>query len=245
MKSLAKQMFVEMKLYIREPQAFFFTLIFPLIILFVFGEIFGNDPYRELGGRGNMDVSIPGYIVMVIGTTALLGIPITLASYQERGVLRRMQATPVSPAFLLVVQVLVQLLMTGIGICMLVIAGRWAYDLYLPNAPVAVGTAILLSCLGLFSIGFMLAAIASTARGAQVVGMSLYFPMLFMGGAAIPLAHLPDSIQRVSDFLPLTHAVKLISNLWFGDGWTLSAVLFMGVCLIMGVTVTAFFFRWR
>jgi hypothetical protein len=38
---------------------------------------------------GTVDVSTPGYVAMIVGTTGMIGLPITLASYRERAVLVR------------------------------------------------------------------------------------------------------------------------------------------------------------
>ncbi len=47
-----------------------------------------NEPTPFLGGHGNVDNSVPGYIAMIIGTTALIGLPVTLSEYREQGILR-------------------------------------------------------------------------------------------------------------------------------------------------------------
>src|SRR5690349_6986990 len=99
-KQLWKITRVEALLMLREPMATFFILLFPLLILFVFGSIFGNDPFPGTD-VGTVDVSIPGYMAMVIGTTAFMSIPVALATYREQGVLRRLRATPLKPAILL------------------------------------------------------------------------------------------------------------------------------------------------
>ena len=49
MRGLRKLMLIELKLFLREPEAFFFTLIFPMIMLFVFGSIYGNEPAEFYG----------------------------------------------------------------------------------------------------------------------------------------------------------------------------------------------------
>ena len=54
-----------------------------------------------LGGRGNVDNSVPGYIAMVIATTGMMSLPIGRATYRELGVLRRYRATPLRPQTLL------------------------------------------------------------------------------------------------------------------------------------------------
>ena len=81
-KQLLKLTRVEALLMLREPMATFFILIFPLLVLFVFGSIFGNEPFPG-STLGAVDVSTPGYMAMVIGTTALMSIPVALATYRD------------------------------------------------------------------------------------------------------------------------------------------------------------------
>ncbi len=45
MKSLLKMTWMEAKLFLREPVGAFFTLVFPLMMLFLFGSIYGNDAH--------------------------------------------------------------------------------------------------------------------------------------------------------------------------------------------------------
>ena len=47
--------------------------------------------------------------------------------------------------------------------------------------------------------------------------MVIFYPMMFLSGAGMPLEILPASIRRVSEFLPLTYAARLLRGLWFGD----------------------------
>jgi ABC-2 type transport system permease protein len=236
-----------MKLYLREPMATFFTLVFPLMMLFLFGSIYGNEPTPYFGGRGSVDVSVPGYIAMVIGTVGLLSITIQMATYREKGVLRRYRATPVRPQAILGAEVLVNFVMTLLGTVLLVVAGVLVYDLQFDGNALAVFGAFVLSALSFFAAGFVIAGVAPTARFAQVAGMVIFYPMLFLSGASIPLQELPEAVRSFSRFLPLTHVVTLLQGLWFGEPWgdhlTELAVLF-GV-LIGGVLLSAKTFRWE
>ena len=59
MKSLLKMTWMEAKLFLREPVSAFFTLVFPLMYLFLFGAISGNEPTPQFGGQRTIDASIP------------------------------------------------------------------------------------------------------------------------------------------------------------------------------------------
>jgi ABC-2 type transport system permease protein len=245
MKALTKMTWVELKLKLREPVGTFFTLVFPLLLLFLFGSIYGNEPTPFLGGRGNVDNSVPGYIAMIIGTTGMIGLPIALSVYRENGILRRFRATPLTPITVLGVQVLVNLAVSLIGIGFLVMAGIFVYDLTLPAAPLGALLAIIIGGLSFLSVGFVLASLMPTATAAQAVGMALYFPMLFLSGAGLPRQILPDRLVDFSRFLPLTHVVDLLQDLWYGNGWNVTALLVLAGITVVATAVSVRTFRWE
>ncbi|MEN4011416.1 MAG: ABC transporter permease [Chloroflexota bacterium] len=55
-----------------------------------------------------------------------------------------------------------------------------------------------------------------TARTAQVVAMALLYPMLILSGAAWLRELMPEAVQQVAIFLPLTYVVNLLRGLWVG-----------------------------
>ncbi len=245
MKSLQKMILVEFKLFLRQPIAAFFTLIFPLFLLFLFGSIYGNEPDPLFGGRGNIDVSVPGYIAMIIATSGLMNLPSVLATYREQGVLRRYQASPLPTFTLLLAQVIVSALTAVVGGGLLVATAVFVYDLVLPVSPWATLLAFVLGSLSFFALGFLLAGVLPTSRAATAVGMALLYPMIFLSGAALPRQILPENIQRFSDWLPLTHVVNLIQDLWYGGNWNMTALtIVMAVMLIAGLAATRTF-RWE
>lgn len=245
MQALIKMTWVELKLKLREPVGTFFTLVFPLLLLFLFGSIYGNDPSPFLDGRGNVDNSVPGYIAMIIGTTGMIGLPIALSVYREQGILRRFRAAPITPALILGSQVVVNLIISLIGMAFLIIAGIFVYGLALPEAPVGAFLAVVISGLSFLSIGFVLASLVPTATAAQAVGMALFFPMIFLSGAALPRQMLPDKLVEFSQFLPLTHVVNLLQDLWYGNGWNGTALLVLLGMMVVATAVSVRTFRWE
>ncbi len=247
MKSLWKMTWVETKLFLREPVGVFFTLAFPLLILFLFGSIYGNRPTPMFGGWGTVDISVPAYTAMIIATSGLIGLTITMAAYREQGVLRRLRTTPVSPLIVLAAQVIVLFLVTTLGMILLVIAGRLVYQMRFGGNVLSVFLGFTLSTLSIFALGFVLAGLMPTARTAQVVGMVLLYPMLFLSGAALPRELLPETIKKISTYLPLTYVVNLLRGLWAGEAWS-RHWLDVGVLasiLIIGIVISALTFRWE
>jgi len=242
-----KLAWVEIKIYLRQPQAAFFTIFFPLILLFIFGSIYGNDPNPLFGGRGMVDVSTPAYLAMIIGSTGLLTIAIAVSSDREKGVLRRYRATPLRPAAVLASQIVVHFLMTLLGGILLIAAARLVYGLTFTGRAEMVFLGFTLASLSFFAVGFLLASVARTARTAYILGMVLYFPNLFLSGATIPKETFPAALRSAGKFIPLTHVVNLLQGLWFGNApaeHVLEAVVLAGL-LAVGVVVSAKTFRWE
>lgn len=247
MKSLLKLTWVETKLFFREPIGAFFTLVFPLMMLFLFGSIYGNTPSHYFNGRGTIDISIPAYTAMIIATSGLMSITITMAAYRENGVLRRFKTTPVSPLTILIAQVIVVFAMTLLGMLLLIIAGKLVYHVRFEGNWLSVLGGFTLSSLSFFALGFILAGLMSSARTAQIVGMVLLYPMLFLSGAGFPRELLPAAIIKLSAFLPLTYVVNLLRGLWVGEAWG-AHLLDVGVLvgmLILGVIISTKTFRWE
>ena len=247
MKSLLKMTWMETKLFLREPLGAFFTLAFPLMMLFLFGSIYGNEPTPMFGGYGTIDISVPAYTAMIIATSGLMSITITMAAYRENGVLRRLRTTPVSPLVVLVSQVIVVFAMTSLGMVMLIVAGKLVYHMRFEGNAWSVLGGFVLSSLSFFGLGFILASILRTARTAQIVGMVLLYPMLFLSGAGFPRELLPEAIRKVSTFLPLTYVVNLLRGLWIGQPWSAftSEVIVLAAILVVGVLISIKTFRWE
>jgi ABC-2 type transport system permease protein len=245
MYSLTKLTWMEFKLIFREPVAVFFTLAFPLLLMIIFGTIFGNEPESFLGGFGQIDLSVAGYIAMIIGTIGMLGLPVTLSNYREQGILRRLRATPLQSSSILWSQVIVQTFVAILGILILFIAGKLLFDLRLPTGNLMIVPAIILCALSFFAIGFALAGVLSGPRTAQAVGMALFYPMLFLSGAAVPRFVMPEKVQQIAEFLPLTQVVILLEDLWLKGSWNIPALLVVTAILILGLLISRLTFRWE
>jgi ABC-2 type transport system permease protein len=247
MKSLLKMTWMEAKLFLREPASAFFTLIFPLIYLFMYGMISGNEPTPQFGGQRMIDASIPGLTAVIICITGLMSTTMTMSTYREKGILRRLRTTPVSPLVVLAAQVIVVFAMTTLGMLLLVAAGMLVYHVRFEGNAFSVLAGFTLSSLSFFGLGFILAGTMPTVRSAWVVGMVLMYPMMFLSGAFFTVELLPAAIQRVSAFLPLTYVVNLLGGLWTGQPWG-DHLLDVGVLtgmLLLGIIISAKTFRWE
>jgi len=247
MNSLMKMTWMEAKLFLREPVSAFFTLIFPLMYLFLFGMISGNEPSPQFGGQRTIDASIPGLTAVIICIAGLMSTTMTLATYREKGILRRLRTTPVNPLVVLVAQVIVVFAMTALGMLLLVLAGALVYNVSFEGNVFSLIAGFILSSLSFFALGFIMAGTMRTARSAWVAGTVLMYPMMLLSGAFFTVELMPPFVQKVSAIMPLTYVVNLLRGLWMGQPWgdhLLETGVLAGM-LIVGVFVSLKTFRWE
>ncbi len=236
---------LELKLYLREPSAFFFTVIFPLLLMLLFGSIWGNDPFPG-AEYGYIDAFTSAFIGIVILTAGTMDLTINIATYREKGILKRFRATPVSPVSFLAAEMLSILVISMMGVLLLLLAGVLLFDMQFRGNLLEGFAAFLLSCCGIAGMGFIPASLARTARSGTVISNCLYFPMLFLSGAALPRQMLPDFLKTVSEAFPLTHAIRLMQGIWLGDGILeyKTEMVVLGAMLVAGAFFAGKLFRW-
>jgi ABC-2 type transport system permease protein len=217
------------------------------MLVLLFGAMYGNEPMAQLGGRGSMDISMPGYTAMILGTVGFMNVPIAITAYREMGVLRRFRATPLRPLAYILADVASNLCLTMLGMVGLLAVGKLRYNVRFEGQILPLVTAVVFGGLAMFAIGYVIGSVVPGARPAQVVGMVIFYPMLFLSGASIPLEVMPAGIQRFATFLPLTYVVRLLRGMWFGEAWRahLQETVVLGVVLVFCAAVAARVFRWE
>ncbi|MGB7537871.1 MAG: ABC transporter permease [Anaerolineales bacterium] len=247
MKSFWKLTLAEVKLYFRFPIAAFFTLALMPMILVILGAIFGNEPSPVYGGAGFLDTAVPGFIALVIAISAVMSMPLALANYRERGILRRYRATPVSPAAVLGAQLVTQFAMTILGMLFLILIGKALFNLQFVGNMANVMAVFSLGCLSFFSIGLLLAGVLPNARVGTIVGNLLLQPMVYLSGVTIPREVMSKGMQEAIRFNPLTHVVTLLQGMWRGDAWSQHQpeVVILGAILVVAGVIAVRIFRWE
>lgn len=247
MRSFRTITLVEAKLTARNFYPMFFGLVFPVMLLVTFGSIYGNKPSYVYGGQGTVNASLPAYCVMVVAVTGLMNLPLTMAEYRDRLFLRRLRATPVRPAEYLTAHMVVNAVTTLVGIALLLLVGVTAFHLQLTSHGLLFVGVLLLVMASVYSLGMLIAAVAPNERAATVIANLVYFPMIFLTGATIPLRLLPSGMRHVADALPLTYGVRLLTRAWTGSApgavW-LDVTVLVGV-LLVATAASVRWFRWE
>ncbi|NUT09536.1 MAG: ABC transporter permease [Nonomuraea sp.] len=241
MKGFTRVIAVELTLGLRDPMSAFFALAFPLIMLWVKLRG-GNKPLP--GGAPLVDATVPMLTVFVVGLAALVVLPATLAQYRERGVLKRLRATPVSPVMLFGAQWVAHMLLAVLGTALIALVGVLGYGLGAPADLAGVLLAWLLGALSLGAVGLLLGALVPTGRAATVIGLGLFFPMVFLSGAVIPRETMSGSMRAIGDLTPMAPAVQAIRDGWSGQPASPVALGVMAAVSVVAGVLAVRALRW-
>lgn len=250
MRTFGKLAWIELKLFFREPLNLVFALAFPALVVGILGAVFGNTPTTDedagvvFRGIGPMDYYIPGYIGLAIAAVGLIGVPVHLASYRERGVLRRLRASGLPAWTLLAAQVVVTLVLAVIGAAVLIAIGVLGYDVHGPKSVAGVALAFLASVLSFAAVGVLLGALMPTARAAQGLGLILFFVMMFLAGTDGPRELMGETLRRIGETLLLTHVVTALQNPWVGFATDPVPLVVITGTLVAAAALAIRFLRW-
>jgi ABC-2 type transport system permease protein len=242
MRAMRALSWIELKLFVREPVTVIFTLALPPIVLYVLAEVFGNtpDPAGEVyRGVGPITFYTPAYIGLVIASLGLIGLPVHLASYRERGVLRRFRAARVPVRALLASQLFVLLTGTLAGAAVVIALARFTYDIDGPVSWPGVAFATVLGALSFGAVGALIGVAMPTARAAQGLGVLLWFVMMMVSGSGPPPEVLGSGLRAVANLTPLKYLVVALQDPWLGKGINWYATAVLASLMILAAAVAA------
>ncbi|MFI5259167.1 MAG: ABC transporter permease [Candidatus Limnocylindrales bacterium] len=248
MRRVAKLTFVEIKVFLREPLTAVFSFAFPVLVLLVLGGVFGNTPDptgKVWEAVGPMDYLVPGFLGLVMASIGFISLPVHIATYRERGILRRFRSSSVSPAAILVAQFGVSTLIAVVGSVAILLLGLAIDGAHGPASPIGVLVAFAVCLVAFVAIGIFLGAVMPTAQAAQAVGLVLFFVSEMTAGVGPPREVLPQTLQQVALALPLTHVAIALQDPWIGRGVNLAELGIVAAIAIAAGALAYRTFRWE
>lgn len=247
MKTFSTLFLTETKLMIRDMNNLIFGVGFSVIFAVIMGMIMGGKPAFEGADYSFIEQSFGAVIAIGIGATGLMGLPLALADYRHKKILKRFLVTPVSPAMLLLVQFLVNLLVSLLCLVLVYLVFVLFFDFNMGGSFLYFIPAYLLVLISIFSIGMMLASVSPNLKTATLLCCAFYFPMFFFSGATLPYEIMPAALQKASDIMPLTQGIKLMKAASLGlpvENMTFPVIL-MIVLAVVCILLSIRFFRWE
>ncbi len=248
LKVLGKLALIELKLFLREPMTLVFTFAFPVVLLFVMGEIFGQrrmDPDEVMfRGVAALDYYVPAYIALATMSVGIVMLPARLTAYRAGGVLRRFRASLVPVWAVLGSQVLAGFALVVVAALLVWGFGELVYEVRFPASLPQLAVSFTLSFAAFSALGLLLGAVLPSTRAAQGAGLMLFFVMLFLSGAGPPVEAMSQTMLRIADFLPLTYAVSALQAAWGGFGWPTRDLAVLAAIAVLAGWLSLRVYRW-
>lgn len=247
MKAFKTMFKVEFKLELRCMESIFFGIIFPIAVAVLIGAVYGNKPAFKGANYTMIQASFAGVVAVGICATGLMGIPITISDYRSKKILKWFKVTPVSPMQIIFVEVLICFIVAVISALGVFLACKLVFAYKITGSTIEFMLAFVLVAISVYSIGILIASLSPNMKIANLVCNLLYFPMLFLSGATVPYEIFPESIQKVSNVLPLTQGIKLLKAISLGRPVSnvIFSIVFIIVVAVLCTMISIKTFRWE
>jgi ABC-2 type transport system permease protein len=229
----------ELKLMLREPLTLIFVFVFPVVTMLIIGGSFGTRPSKAFDGVNPSHWYVASYLTVVIAATGLIMVPVHLASYRERGVLRRFSAAGFSRWSYALAEAVTGLVAVAGGAAVLLAVAAPVYGLPPLHDPVAVVTGFSLGAVAFVAIGVLLGTVLPSARSAQAVGLVLFFPSFLLGAGGPPPKVMGSALRSIAGYLPLTRVSDAVRDPWLGIGPATASLVAVAALAIVATVAAA------
>lgn len=226
----------ELRLLGRDPFTLTFVLVFPIVTMLIIGGSFGTEP-DEVFPINPAHWYVASYFTVVIGATGLIMLPVHIATYRERGVLRRFAAAGFPRWSFAIAELALGLVAIVIGGAALLAVAAPVYGIPAVEDPLRVVAGILAASVAFVALGVLLGTLLPSARAAQAVGLVLFFPSFLLGGGGPPPAVMSDVLADIASRMPLALANDSIREPWLGLGNGTGALVAVSVMAVVAVVL--------
>ena len=241
MRNFATLTRTRMQLALRNRMFFFFSVVFPIGMFFLYAGVFAKGSPRVVS-------YFLGPVIAFNVMGSFWGLSVALVMFREQGILRRFHIAPVSAVDMLASSVLANFVLTLPTVCLEILLARLIFHVRDFGDLISLAIFVVVGTISFASLGLVVASVTNTMQETQVINQLIWLPLIFLSGATLPLAYLPQPVQRVALFLPATYLVSALQNAFYGSFpvWHLFVQLFA----LLSWAVLTFFvavqlFRWE
>ncbi|HKT03449.1 MAG TPA: ABC transporter permease [Rugosimonospora sp.] len=195
---------LEVKEFFRQRESVVFTLAFPVILLFLFGSIIGT--YKINGGLTFARYFVPGILAAGMFGVSFQTLAIQIAVERDKGILKRLQGTPMPPASYFVGKIVMVLAMVVFESLVLLVIASVLGKVDLPTTASGWATFAWVTLLGVTAgslLGIAFSSIPRTGRAAPATITPVALILQFISGVYFVFTNQPQWLQHIGAFFPL------------------------------------------
>ncbi|HEY1570557.1 MAG TPA: ABC transporter permease [Pseudonocardiaceae bacterium] len=240
---LVHQVRYEQLSFWRNPQSAFFTFVFPVVIIAIFGAVFnGGGPNSFYYGLTGLQYYVPTIAALSVLGACYSQLAIILAMRRQNGILKRLRATPL-PAWVYFIGLLAHCVVISVIEVVLIVGVGRLYGVPMPTHWTALLVTLVLGAASFCALGVAVASLVRNSEAAPAVVQFILFPLVFISGTYFPIHS--DVLNRIADVLPVRPFNEALLGPFAqhtGFDWPhLAVLLTWGV---VGAVVAVRRFRW-
>ncbi|GIH10124.1 transport permease protein [Rhizocola hellebori] len=250
---------IELKQFFRTRESLVFTLLFPIMLMVIFGSIF-QDIVLNPGQTPEVTLSqyfVTGMIASGLLATAFQNLAITIPIERDRGVLKRYMGTPMPKWVYFAGKVVSVAALAVLATVLLLIVATTFYGISLPSTGQKWWTFVWVTILSLISftlLGIAFSTVARTGRSAPAVVTPVALVLQFISGVFFEYSKLPTWMQQLAAIFPLKWTTQGLRSVFLPDSFAANEVaaswelgktaLVLSAWCVIGLVLCLVFFRW-
>jgi ABC-2 type transport system permease protein len=247
---------LELRLFTRDPGQVAFSFAYPVVMLLIFGSVFGDD--EVFPGIGLRQYFLAGIAAAGVMLTSFQAVGTAITEERDRGDLARLQTLGTPPLAYGIGKAGQVLVTTVLQLVLLLGVAALAYDVPLPTEPDRWLTFAWVVTLGIVAgtlLGLAVGGAMGSARAAGAGIPAIAIVLQFVSGVFFPDSELPGPMEQIAALFPLKWMVQGMRSVFLPDSaaalepagtWEHGrTALVLAAWVIIGAVVMARTFRWR
>jgi ABC-2 type transport system permease protein len=245
---------LEIRQFARQRESVVFTLLFPVILLIIFGSVF-KDTIAP--GVTFSQYFVAGMIASGLVNTGFQALAITIPLERDFGALKRLRGTPMPASSYFIGKVILVSVSMVIQIFMLLGFGLIFFGLEMPtdiNKWITFTWLLLLGSACSTSLGIAFSIVPKSGRGASAVVSPIVIILQFFSGVFLIFTQLPPWMQQIAAIFPLKWLTQGMRSVFLPDSFAAEEVAkswengrtftILMVWLVIGIFFSVRKFRW-
>jgi ABC-2 type transport system permease protein len=247
---------VELRSFAREREALVFIFAFPVLLLVIFGAVFGGQDVE--GGVTFAQVFVSGMIAAGLFGSSFQNLAISIPIERDSGALKRLAGTPMPRSAYFVGKIVLVAVIAVVQQVLLLAIGVAFYGLNLPSEASRWVTYAWVSVLGIAActlLGIAATSFVKNGKTAPAVISPIAIVLQFISGVFFVFSDLPTWMQTIASFFPLKWMTQGMRSVFLPDSYVTQepagswehgrVALVLGIWLVVGLFVAVRTFRWR
>lgn len=244
MNSFYQLFLANLKMFYREKEGFYWTVVLPSFIYIVLSllpigqEVSGNTLYSSF--------VLPGVIALTIMQDGVYSLAYWTVDLKSRGVIKRLLATPLKQWQMALSLVCSRLVIVVAQVIILTLIGKLIFHAAFAGNVLSVLILVLEGGAIFLMVGLLISNYSNSYDSAAPITSAVALPLTFLSNIFYPLSSLPRFLQDIAKVLPITYLSDGLRNAYL-YGFNLEIIgkdmLYLTAWLIIMIVVTVSLFR--